>query len=363
MDGDFMEPSNIIDFEQLFHEHHTAHPSKFSRLPFVWAIIYYAFMMVFGSTILFLLLSEIPTLIEDVTLLEQVEMILDDEFSIIVTTSSSFEMYDFETLTNYQVVTLLNSNEYILIQQDQTYPFIQNNIFDIESFKLVEKSYTVFQLENDTIQTPFNDIKTITTNTFTQLSNLGLNILNFSVYIVLIPIIIWLLFRPIQYDLNLTKDLNSRLVGIILSGYVYVILGSIAANGLSLLLSELLSYELRPALNQSVIETSLQAPGWPLMLLSAMFLGPIVEELIFRKSFFAVIKNPIIALFASSFTFGFIHVISEPTLLDALMTGIPYVLLGFVFGYIYLKNNRNVWIPMIVHIISNSISIVSLLLI
>jgi uncharacterized protein len=362
MDGDTMEQSNIIDFEQLFTEKNASNHPSFHRLPFLWAIMYYAFMMVFGSTIFFIIFNQMPTFMEEVTLYDRIEFILEDESSILVTTKKSFELYELNTLSNYQVVFIESTEEYVLTSKNLVYPFIQNDRFDLTAFQIVEQDYLLYSLENDALVTPFNIADVLTTETLSQLSNLGLNVLNFAIYIALIPIIIWLLLKPLQYDIKLTQALSSRLLGVILSGYLYVILGSIAANGLSLLLSELLSYELRPALNQSNIEASLQAPGWPLMLLSAMFLGPIVEELIFRKAFFAVFKNPIIALFVSSITFGLIHVIAEPTFLDAVMTSIPYVLLGFVFGYIYLKNNRNVWIPIIVHIISNSISIISLMI-
>ena len=108
---------------------------------------------------------------------------------------------------------------------------------------------------------------------------------------------------------------------------------------------------------------SLQGNGAILMIVSAVILGPIVEELIFRKAFFGIISNQKIAVFVSSLTFGLIHVLAEPTFTDLLINIIPYVVMGFVFGYIYTKQNKNLFVVTVVHMLTNLISIISILLI
>jgi membrane protease YdiL (CAAX protease family) len=65
----------------------------------------------------------------------------------------------------------------------------------------------------------------------------------------------------------------------------------------------------------------------------------------------------------SSFAFGIIHVLSEPSILALMINIIPYLVMGFVFGYLYIKHERNLFVVTMVHILTNIISIISILLI
>ena len=90
--------------------------------------------------------------------------------------------------------------------------------------------------------------------------------------------------------------------------------------------------------------------------------GLVVEELIFRKAIFGLIKSNGMALFVSTFVFGIIHLVGEASIQEALVNGISYFVMGFIFGYIYIKNNRNIMIPIAVHILSNLVSVLFILL-
>ena len=96
-----------------------------------------------------------------------------------------------------------------------------------------------------------------------------------------------------------------------------------------------------------------------LMFIAAVFLGPIAEELVFRKSIFAIIKNEKIALVISAFVFGGVHLLSETTLNGVIMSGIVYIMMGFVFGYIYIRNKKNISVLITIHILSNLISVIA----
>jgi hypothetical protein len=98
-----------------------------------------------------------------------------------------------------------------------------------------------------------------------------------------------------------------------------------------------------------------------LIFISAVIIGPVVEELIFRKAIFGLISNDKVALAVSTFIFGAIHLLGEASILEALVNGVAYFVMGFVFGYIYLKNNRNIMVPIIVHVLSNLISVIGIL--
>jgi uncharacterized protein len=80
---------------------------------------------------------------------------------------------------------------------------------------------------------------------------------------------------------------------------------------------------------------------------------PIVEEIVFRKVLFGFFEpklGPIVAIVLSGLIFGFMHVLAGD-----LIQAIPYVLMGFAFGYIYYRSEKNILVPIIVHFINNFI--------
>lgn len=117
--------------------------------------------------------------------------------------------------------------------------------------------------------------------------------------------------------------------------------------------------------NQQFIEEALKYSPFA-MIIAAGFLGPIVEELIFRKSIFGLIKNDKISLLVSTISFAMIHIISSFSLgynfLQLLVMTIPYLTGGLLFGFIYLKTNKNIYYVILIHTFSNLISILFLLL-
>lgn len=117
--------------------------------------------------------------------------------------------------------------------------------------------------------------------------------------------------------------------------------------------------------NQLSIEAIMSISAIP-TIISAGFLGPIVEELIFRKSIFSLFKNKKIALIVSTISFGVIHIISSLTqnynIIELIVLTIPYITAGFIFGFIYLKTNCNIYYVTIIHMLSNLIALSILLI-
>lgn len=196
---------------------------------------------------------------------------------------------------------------------------------------------------------------------FTTLSSFGLNVVNFSTYIILLPWVYFILKTDLWRDFKPFKQLGLQAVTLIITGYLLVIFGNLLSNALSSGLAFLFDYQMTEAANQLSIIRALNSRGMVLMLISAIIIGPIVEELIFRKAFFGLISNVKIAMIASSFTFGAVHLIGEASLLGALINGMSYIVMGFVFGYIYIRNQKNIWVPICVHILSNMIAILAIL--
>ncbi|MCL1990167.1 MAG: CPBP family intramembrane metalloprotease [Defluviitaleaceae bacterium] len=105
------------------------------------------------------------------------------------------------------------------------------------------------------------------------------------------------------------------------------------------------------ATNQEVAANILDAMPF-VMIITAIFLAPIVEEIIFRLVLMNLFDwKPVYQLLFSSLIFGLFHV-----LLGGWIHIISYTLAGLVFGYFYLKH-RNIWHVTILHILHNGVTI------
>ncbi|MBQ3415499.1 MAG: CPBP family intramembrane metalloprotease [Clostridia bacterium] len=113
------------------------------------------------------------------------------------------------------------------------------------------------------------------------------------------------------------------------------------------------------SVNQSSIES---LPLW-ISIIFGVFWAPIVEELVFRGTIRRFIKNNVLFILISSFIFGIMHTIGEPTMLNIFVMAIPYSILGGFLAYIYSKTD-NLTNNILVHFINNAFSmlITSLLL-
>lgn len=93
--------------------------------------------------------------------------------------------------------------------------------------------------------------------------------------------------------------------------------------------------------------------------IAACIFGPFVEEMVFRKSMFDLIKNKWAALVISSLLFGSIHIFSSNVKpIYYIPLAMPYVVTGAIFGLMYEKGNRNIWLPIMLHSFINLISII-----
>ncbi len=104
--------------------------------------------------------------------------------------------------------------------------------------------------------------------------------------------------------------------------------------------------------------------AYVIMFPQVVLLAPLVEELIFRKSFYNLFKNKYLFLIISTLIFGFMHVTSTYTTLIKTYSiekslyltfgyAIPYLASGLFFGLIYLKSNRNIYTSITCHLLNN----------
>lgn len=93
----------------------------------------------------------------------------------------------------------------------------------------------------------------------------------------------------------------------------------------------------------------------------AVFVGPFVEEMIFRKTFKDAIKSKWLFILVSGTVFGALHVIDSISSLYELLYIITYSCLGIAFAKTYYDTN-NIFASIAMHVFHNFMSIILLLI-
>lgn len=91
---------------------------------------------------------------------------------------------------------------------------------------------------------------------------------------------------------------------------------------------------------------------FPIVMLVTSIVGPILEEIIFRKIIFGSLYkrlNFFLSALISSVIFGFAHFEPEHILL--------YSAMGFTFAYLYIKTNR-ILVPIFAHVAMNTLVVI-----
>ncbi|MBQ8293280.1 MAG: CPBP family intramembrane metalloprotease [Bacilli bacterium] len=126
--------------------------------------------------------------------------------------------------------------------------------------------------------------------------------------------------------------------------------------------------------NQEALEIIIKGPYSILVLITIVLMGPICEEIIFRKSAFNLFKpttNKWVKIAVTGAIFGSIHVLSAilsyitagesiKIILEECILGIPYILQGMVLGYIYQSSDENIVPVTIVHILNNTLAAIAI---
>ncbi len=222
---------------------------------------------------------------------------------------------------------------------------------------IVKFSYTNQQ---STLFNPNATDHLVITSMDVQITGFINGLINFLIYIIALPILLFILKPNLSYDIDQTKrDGFGKLIVGSITGYVILIVGNLISNLLSTTLSLAFDHPIEEAVNQLTIENILHSNGAIFIILSAVIIGPVVEELVFRKSIFGLFKNQYVGLVVSALLFGSVHLLGEVSFIDGLINGISYIVMGFVFGIIYITNKKNIVYPIIVHIVSNLFSVVA----
>lgn len=142
---------------------------------------------------------------------------------------------------------------------------------------------------------------------------------------------------------------------------VLIFLLTIASNLLSGSLKQSLGLPLQGQ-NDARIQVALLENPY-LFLLVGCFVGPVVEELFFRRfflgTFLAKFSNWI-GIVLTTFLFAILHMHSW--ILSEWVTAISYLGGGLLYTLLYLKKDKNIWYPIALHCCNNIIAFIITLL-
>jgi len=88
--------------------------------------------------------------------------------------------------------------------------------------------------------------------------------------------------------------------------------------------------------------------------ISAVIIAPLLEELVFRKSFRYMFSSNTLFIIVSGLVFGAFHVVGSFETLFDLIYIIPYSVPGWVFAYVLVKS-KNIFVPIGLHFLHNGV--------
>ena len=162
--------------------------------------------------------------------------------------------------------------------------------------------------------------------------------------------------RLIQQWNEIRKTKRKFFFGV-LKGWLFLILMTVAFDFISGMLRQFLALD-GQGLNQSNIQSTFQEQ--PLLIaVFACIIGPLVEELFFRQLLLHHLQKKLLtwlSIFLVGLAFALTHMHSLD--LSEWVGAIYYLGGGLAFSIIYVKEKENIYYPLLVHMLSNSFSII-----
>lgn len=178
-------------------------------------------------------------------------------------------------------------------------------------------------------------------------------------YSLILIFIISFLVVPLKKDIESFKPNKDKLMNTLIIAFFLYYGVNIIVNIITLMANNNVE-----SINQNNIETMINSNNVNtlIMFITTVFLGPLSEELVFRKAIFSVIPHKMIAAIISCLIFGFLHTITyDYNFSDLLFVTLPYIASGISFCFLYYKTD-NVIICYILHAVLNFISFTIILL-
>ncbi len=180
-----------------------------------------------------------------------------------------------------------------------------------------------------------------------KITNTNAVILNFSSSFIILLCLLFLYQKELKKEWKVFKNNLADNMDIGLKYWLLGLAGMMVSNiALSIL------FQNDGADNEQLVQQMITALPI-LMVFSAGFIAPIVEEITFRKVFRDNIKKDILFILVSGIFFGFLHVFPADNLGQFLYI-IPYSSLGISFAIMYQKTNT-VFTSISMHMLHNTI--------
>ena len=164
--------------------------------------------------------------------------------------------------------------------------------------------------------------------------------------------------RLIQQWNEIRKTKRKFFFGV-LTGWLFLILMTVAFGFISELLRQFFGL-VEQGLNQSNIQSTFQEQ--PLLIaVFACIIGPLVEELFFRQILLRYLRKSLptwLSVFLVGLAFALTHMHSLS--LSEWVGAVGYLGGGLAFSIIYVKEKENVYYPLLVHMLGNSLSFIIL---
>ncbi|WP_117280606.1 CPBP family intramembrane glutamic endopeptidase [Streptococcus intermedius] len=186
---------------------------------------------------------------------------------------------------------------------------------------------------------------------------IGINWLIYPVYLLLFVLGILAYREELKEQLSLILHKKKDFLKTISLYMVLVFLLTIASNLLSGFIKQTLGLPLQGRNEASIQGALLKNPF--LILVIGCFIGPVVEELFFRRFFLrALLKkfSDFIGIVLTTALFATLHMHSWT--LSEWVTAISYIAGGFLFLLLYLKKDKNIWYPIVLHCCNNIIAFI-----
>ena len=164
--------------------------------------------------------------------------------------------------------------------------------------------------------------------------------------------------RLIQQWNEIRKTKRKFFFGV-LTGWLFLILMTVVFGFVSEMLRRFLGLY-GQGLNQSNIQSTFQEQ--PLLIaVFACIIGPLVEELFFRQILLRYLRKNLptwLSVFLVGLAFALTHMHSLS--LSEWIGAVGYLGGGLAFSIIYVKEKENIYYPLLVHMLSNSLSLIIL---
>ena len=185
------------------------------------------------------------------------------------------------------------------------------------------------------------------------------NYLEYLVYVVLALYGSFLFKDRLIQQWNEIRKTKRKFFFGVLKGWLFLILMTFAFDFISGMLRQFLALD-GQGLNQSNIQSTFQEQ--PLLIaVFACIIGPLVEELFFRQILLRYLRKNLptwLSVFLVGLAFALTHMHSLS--LSEWVGAVGYLGGGLAFSIIYVKEKENIYYPLLVHILGNSLSLIIL---